>query len=1279
MTTVPCYYGGSSYGPASHYGRCPGHGTGPEVVDQNPAPGDTNVDPSAPVEFAVIDDSQVADVNAWIRGELIYNGSSFTAGWLSSTCTPDIARHGFVFSCVPDIPWGVDEVVPVRVWGEDSEGLEVDVSYAFSAGLSFQCFDVSGYRMPSLLLLPEVTASRGVPWFSFDGNDLVMVSNDGILSTLRISLPISSTFTFETTFKVSELPLDLTQLDVDRFFVGTFDKQDNAGGVLLSRSGLALVAAFGSSAVVIPGSQTLFEEGETYYTMRMVVQGDTDQYDLYFTKTLDLPITGHQLRYTSAAPVSPSGSMDEVRIEILGQAAGQSIGKFSSLRVSCDTAIIPNRRPIADAGADQASNTGSAVVHDGRNSYDPEGATLTYAWALVGAPIGSRFEIFGGEGSTTDDGDADGFTDIFNGGSEVFSVANAPLLQPGDHLLVSDVLYKVSTTRWVYDSETGKYTRNPGSWDDDEIVITEETLPDDLSEVSWSVFHTSTYFSDPLQSFPSAIPDVIGLYRVQLVVNDGELDSLPDEALLNVLVTSVPLGCIPDLRWVWNFLSDFWNLLEDREAVETVWSGFAQAAAAQLLSAWQIDYNKSLKDIQRIFQRRWLSYSTVLEDPEADKATIRIIRGKLVSRNLALGVTFTTGLNDTLQLILDAGGIETVTFPPGLLTASQIAVQINTQLGFATSQTPLASTVTFGAEVYLILDYAALLRIRPNGLANSALGFSATEYTNNDLGGLSGGPVLPTKLRAFEAYNPPVLDFDEENIGNIDLLVFGSNSYRIQKTALDASTSAKTTGLSLLDDLPDMGLGGSSVWGTFVWGVGVWGGSGGGGATDAWKVPSVVVSAGLDFEEALVLPGDLVSFEVKDLTSTTGDATVVVRCLVVGAKANRVGFDPQPLLEKLNGYPSNYRVSFSGIKRTQTIPVSDLVVGVPRLQEVIKEPPVTFGQNTDYTIDDTLGSNAIQFRSGTFSLGDPPPDTFWAEVTYLDNRPAIEANFGRMVNFKIEDLATRTEDLDYLSAVRGLWWAYFGGPSLYKVRVGCQILLGLPFAEEKGVIQSIEANFSAVEGRIVIRDALDATLLRTYFYPLTAGLAVNESTGAEIAEGDAIEQFAPLSGGIETRDYIQTASWMARYVSMGKYGELEKYFKFLIRGNADTFSLVNMAFAIDFVKKIKPNYTYPIFVVLKQLRDTEVDISDSYVINVTLSLVDTFCSRLEPGSYRWDDTNEGRPGPPGTHVTVQPGVQGLPTNWIHMYDATPGSGPTPFAYDRHRLCPDMTVWFVTIP
>ena len=62
------------------------------------------------------------------------------------------------------------------------------------------------------------------------------------------------------------------------------------------------------------------------------------------------------------------------------------------------------------------------------------------------------------------------------------------------------------------------------------------------------------------------------------------------------------------------------------------------------------------------------------------------------------------------------------------------------------------------------------------------------------------------------------------------------------------------------------------------------------------------------------------------------------------------------------------------------------------------------------------------------------------------------------MNFKLEDLEAVTDDLDYLSAVRGLWWSYFGGPAVSKVRTGVQILLGLPFSEEEGIIQVLILN-----------------------------------------------------------------------------------------------------------------------------------------------------------------------------------------------------------------------------
>ena len=1214
------------------------------------------------------------------------------------------------------------------------------ITYSFSTileiptGLEFDCLEIGEATMPQVLLLDGVTASRGAPHFSIDGNnDLVIYSDDGILSQLLMELPLGQSHTFETTFTPSQLPNGLANLNQYRFFIGTYDRQDNASGVLLSREGIALVAYFGSTAMVLPGSQHIFEE-ETQYTMRLVVDGEQNLMHLYVTETDNLALTGHILRYSSAAPDSVVGEIDVIRIEILGQAEHSVIGKFSTLRASCTAALIPNQRPIADAGTDQTANVGSAVLHDGRNSYDPEGATLTYDWKLKDAPEGSRFKSSGGDGATIDDGDADGFTATFYGGVDAFSAINMPLLQPGDHLLVEDVYYKVSADNWTLDTETNRYSRDVISgWNDDEIAVITDTIPDDLSGVGWSVLHSDTYFNDSEQSFTAAIPDKAGVYMVGLVVNDGELDSFESEALLNIASTAVALGCIPEVSWVWNCLSDFWNLLEDIEVVETVWSGFAQACAAQLLTAWQIDYNKSLLDIQRVFQRRWLGYSTNLDETNPDETIVRVTRGPIFSDDLSSGINAD---GKTLQLVLDADSIQTVTFVGSdPMTASQLAAQINAEMGFADSPQPLArvesvvksssplvagavfnasNTLTgetllfslngdvktalfvggdpvsitdvinkinqaansiiayesdseglkaagggylslktpdgviqlleqgtaddvtwtdlgfadrIGDPEYLVLEHGTLLRVRPGGTANALLGYSETSYTNNELSGGSGGAISSTRLTAFEATLPPLLDFSEQGVSSDDLLVVNGQGYRVQKVALDSATGTIRRGLTLSDALPD-------------------------NSVTSWIVPSIVKSTDLNFSDELVVAGDLVRFDVKH--NATGTVTEVL-CEVVGAKNYRVGFDPQPLLEHYAGVPGDYTTEFLGIKHLTYIPVDDLVREIPRLQAVIKNPLSKLDQNLDFFIEEVpVGSstvNAIRFKDDTFTLLDPPTDYLWAEVTYLDNRPTIEANFGRLVNFKLEDLENITDDLDYLSAVRGLWWSYFGGPALAKVRTGVQILLGLPFSEEEGVVQDIDPNFSAAEGRITIQDSSKTDIIRTYYYPKDAGLAINDATGEILSEGDSIAQFHPLSGGVEVADWVSSPQWMASYVSQGHFLEIEKYFKWLIRADVDTFNLANLIFAVDFAKKITPHYTSNLFVLFKNLTASEVEVTDSVSLSVTLSLFDTFCP-LEDGSYRWDDTDESG-------------------NWNHVYDSA--ESPMPF-FDTHRLCPAESVW-----
>jgi hypothetical protein len=132
---------------------------------------------------------------------------------------------------------------------------------------------------------------------------------------------------------------------------------------------------------------------------------------------------------------------------------------------------------------------------------------------------------------------------------------------------------------------------------------------------------------------------------------------------------------------------------------------------------------------------------------------------------------------------------------------------------------------------------------------------------------------------------------------------------------------------------------------------------------------------------------------------------------------------------------------------------------------------------------------------------------------------------------------------------------------------------------------------------------------------------------------------------------VNSPQWMSSYVSQGHYLEIEKYFKWLIRADVDTFNLANLIFAVDFAKKITPHYTENLFVLLKTLPFTEVDILDAIDFSVTLNLFDTFCPD-EPESFMWDATDESG-------------------NWTAFYDYA--GTPKPF-YDSHRICPEESAW-----
>jgi hypothetical protein len=355
-------------------------------------------------------------------------------------------------------------------------------------------------------------------------------------------------------------------------------------------------------------------------------------------------------------------------------------------------------------------------------------------------------------------------------------------------------------------------------------------------------------------------------------------------------------------------------------------------------------------------------------------------------------------------------------------------------------------------------------------------------------------------------------------------------------------------------------------------------------------------------------------------------------------------------------------------------------VDVPVLQELIEvvDDQAVLRRNVDFFIETFRGQNAIRFVSG--QNGGPsvwedsrPPLRLWAEYTYLDNRPTIEANFGIPVGLTVDQLEDLPNNIDYLSAVRGLWYAFFNGPTMRNLRVGMQILLGLPFAEEAGTIEEVRTDFSPTSGRILVRDQTNPEIVRSYQFPKSLSLEVSPDTGERYAVGDAVAQFSPLVEGAEVIDYLSQPNWYEGLLNQGVFYEVEKFHKFLVRIDDAAFSLNTLLFVRNFILKIKPTYTFPLFIVQRKVKETEVSTTDQVQYSGSLLLFDSPCEAMIGAAYMFDEPRAGGGG------------------WRNAYDSDnipliPNGDPDPvfptpdpeilWGFDKEYLCPSDGIEFV---
>lgn len=870
-------------------------------------------------------------------------------------------------------------------------------------------------------------------------------------------------------------------------------------------------------------------------------------------------------------------------------------------------------------------------------------------------------------------------------------------------------------------------------------------------------------YLEPDHSVVSFAPDIPGIYEAQLVVNDGGLTSAPTTGRSDVRIIIVPnnQGIIPDAAWIWNYLSDFWKLVEDRERFEVFWSASIQIVASEMLKLWQVDYNKSIQDIQEVFQRRWLNYSPTIEldplqltgiladetagvraatfviDPDtcitdADQPDFfnlvsifkeegsfvtteynsPVSTGRILS---VLGRSFTMARSND-KTLADNLGDDGATAAAGdvfggsgfdaaqvghelkILNGADRGTYIITSTSIDeefcnvenTDGSPVAFTATAANLLYSVCPpeqniscFFADQKTVPTATAERPWRFLPTLITTEydlEAEGVCGGDILELEITR-EDYNlsatlrVQVVCSDRGRVGftyNLADLEDGIASGGLQEADQEALAAAlQVKGLTrdvngVLQYTLEAAAVKQAVESVFwkrTWleteltpttSIDV-------GAFTIRIKPQRIIRNGriAVHEDTESIPVLQEYIRQPDIADQNGELFVVSR----SGELHAIDHEPHVLVENLDFIIDDEAtiVGFANLEQNLdeiTIPRGDLIdrniqpgdkltvqVGSTFQEYDIRDIltsermrvyPIPSSTETSipFTLDRRIPGKFIRFVQGTFGLTNPCPANLWAELTYLSNSDNIEKNFGVLVGVKRDTLRRTAAQAPYRSVVAGLMFALTKGPAVENLRLSSQILLGLPFAENAGIITEINPTYrqredgSPLYGRILIEardknnNPIGITNIYQYpqgrqlvdasdpsgFIPATpneAGLAINPTTGVEYVVGDYVTQFAVLSKGVEVRDYIGDPDYITQQVEQGTTSALlTQYHSFSLRINADLTTPSDVDFTSEFVSRARPHYTKLSAGLLKVVEDI-IEIEDSIIFGRPFLFYDT--------------------------------------------------------------------------
>ena len=190
-----------------------------------------------------------------------------------------------------------------------------------------------------------------------------------------------------------------------------------------------------------------------------------------------------------------------------------------------------NMTPVARAGNDQNVSTSSTVTLDGSLSSDLNNDPLTYRWTLVSKPIGSSATLSSLTTATS------GFITDVDGTYVIQLVVNDGTVDSLiDEIIVTANTANTNTTP-IANAGTNKNVNVSAT-----VVLNGSGSTDDESDpltYSWILLSkpegSEALLSDVTLVNPTFVADVLGEYVIQLIVNDGQTNSLP----VNITITAV--------------------------------------------------------------------------------------------------------------------------------------------------------------------------------------------------------------------------------------------------------------------------------------------------------------------------------------------------------------------------------------------------------------------------------------------------------------------------------------------------------------------------------------------------------------------------------------------------------------------------------------------------------------------------------------------------------------------------------------------------------------------